>query len=163
MTVLLMAKTQDIDQLKLVALDPDDLAVVSAHLQDAVLKVGDIAWLPREGRFALVANRFDWESAGQGHLRRRRTGLHFERVLRVRQTKVRSDAPDAILNLLAVTYEQMDAPSGRVTLYFSGGAAVQLDVECLEAQMSDLGPAWETQARPVHATIDGQVQDRVLD
>ena len=140
----------DLEHLKLVALDTDDLAVISAHLQDSVLKVADMAWLPRQNRFALVANRFDWESASQGRYLRRRTGLHFDRVLRVRRTKIRADAPDAVLNLLAVTFEQTDAPSGLVTLFFSGGGAVQLEVECLEAQMSDLGPAWETSVKPVH-------------
>src|SRR3954452_11077636 len=114
-----MARSE-LEHLKLVAMDKDDLAVMSAHLQDAVLKVGDMAWLPRERRFALVANRFDWEAAGQGQNRRRRTGLHFDRVMRVRRTKVRADQPDAVLNLLAVTFEETDAPSGLVTLIFSG-------------------------------------------
>lgn len=136
-------------ELKLVALDQDDLAVFSAHLQDAVLKVGDMAFLPGQHRFALAVNRFDWESSGQ-QLRRRRTGLHFDRVLRVRRSKLRMDAPDAVLNLLAVTFEETEAPSGLVTLVFSGGAAVQLEVECLEAQMRDMGPVWETASRPSH-------------
>jgi hypothetical protein len=143
------------DELKLVALDADDLAIVSAHLQDAVLKVGDMAWLPREHRFALVVNRFDWENASAPQPRRRRTGLHFDRVLRVRRAHVRTDAPDAVLNLLAVTFQETDAPSGRITLVFSGGAAIQLDVECLEAAMKDLGPVWETRSRPSHATASG--------
>ena len=138
------------DELKLVVLDRDDLSVISAHLQDAVLKVGDMAWLPSQHRFALVVNRFDWQSADEDQFRRRRTGLHFDRVLRVRRSKLRVDAPEAVLNLLAVTFDETEAPSGRVTLVFSGGAAVQLDVECLEAQMRDMGPVWETASRPTH-------------
>ena len=67
--------------LKLVALDAEDLAVVSAHLQDAVLRVGDIAYLAAEHRFALAARRFDWRRRTSAP-RRRLTGLHFERVLR---------------------------------------------------------------------------------
>jgi hypothetical protein len=142
------------DDLKLLALDKEDLEVLSAHLQDAVLKVGDMAFLPAQQRFALVVNRFDWDSAEAGHNRRRRTGLHFERVLRVRRQRLRTDTPDAVLNLLAVTFEETEAPSGLVTLVFSGGAAVQLEVECLECQLRDLGPVWETASRPVHATAD---------
>ena len=58
--------------LKLVALDPEDLAVLSAHLQDAIAKVGDIAYLPKEKRFAMVLNRFDWTGAdGNSPVRRR--------------------------------------------------------------------------------------------
>lgn len=143
------------DDLKLVALDKEDLEVLSAHLQDAVLKVGDMTFLPGQRRFALVANRFDWDSALHGQNRRRRTGLHFERVLRVRRSRLRLDDPEAVLNLLAVAFDETDAPSGRVTLVFSGGAAVQLDVECLEGQLRDLGPVWETASRPVHAGAEG--------
>lgn len=140
------------DTLKLVALDAEDLAVVSAHLQDAVVKVADMAWIARDQRFALVCNRFDWEGAARGLKRRRRCGLHFDRVLRVRQTKVRADAGDAVLNLLAVTFEATDEPSGVVTLVFSGGAAIRLEVECLECQLRDLGPVWETASAPAHDT-----------
>lgn len=138
------------DTLKLVALDTDDLAVVSAHLQDAVLKIGDMAWLPAEKRFAFVVNRFDWEGAASGANRRRRTGVHFDRVTRVQTAKLRKDEPDGVLNLLAVTFEATDAPSGFVTLVFSGGGAVRLEVECLECEMRDLGPMWEASSQPRH-------------
>jgi hypothetical protein len=138
------------DRLKLVALDDEDLAVLSAHLQDAVLKVGDMTYLAREKRFALVVNRFDWAGAASGLRRRRRTGVHFDRVLKVQANRLRTAATDAVVNLLAVIFTPADAPSGHVTLVFSGGAALRLEVECLEVQMSDLGPVWETQSTPVH-------------
>ena len=137
------------DKLKLVALDSEDLAVVSAHLQDAVVKVADMAWLAREKRFALVCNRFDWESAEAGQRRRRRTGLQFGRVLKV-QHRLQEAGPDAVLNLLAVTFEEGEAPSGAVTLVFSGGGALRLEVERLECEMRDLGPMWETPSTPKH-------------
>lgn len=137
------------DKLKLVSLDSEDLAVVSAHLQDAVVKVADMAWLAREQRFALVCNRFDWEGAIEGQRRRRRTGLHFGRVLKV-QHRLPDTTPDSVLNLLAVTFEEGEAPSGAVTLVFSGGGALRLEVECLECEMRDLGPIWETPSTPQH-------------
>ncbi|HEV7329318.1 MAG TPA: DUF2948 family protein [Bosea sp. (in: a-proteobacteria)] len=136
------------EPLKLIALDADDLSVISAHLQDAVLKRGDIVWLPGEKRFALALRRFDWEGAAQGQKRRRLSALHFERVTAARSTKVA--AGDAVLSLLAVTFTQSDDPAGQVTLHFSDGAAIQLDVECIEAQMKDLGPIWEAVATPAH-------------
>ncbi|KRE24234.1 hypothetical protein ASE66_03035 [Bosea sp. Root483D1] len=136
------------EPLKLIALDADDLSVISAHLQDAVLKRGDIAYLPAEKRFALALRRFDWEGAAQGQKRRRLSALHFERVTAARSTKVA--AGDAILSLLAVTFAQSDDPAGQVTLHFSDGAAIRLDVECIEAQMKDLGPIWEAVATPAH-------------
>ena len=75
------------DPLKLIALDADDLAIVSAHLQDAVLKAADIVYLPREQRFALALRRFDWEGAQHGQRRRRLTALHFDRVQAVRSAR----------------------------------------------------------------------------
>ncbi|MBA4219623.1 DUF2948 family protein [Bosea sp. (in: a-proteobacteria)] len=137
------------EPLKLIALDADDLSVISAHLQDAVLKRGDIAWLPGEQRFALALRRFDWEGAAQGQKRRRLSALHFERVTAARSTKIAAD--DAVLSLLAVTFTGSDDdPAGQVTLHFSDGAAIRLDVECIEAQMKDLGPIWEAVATPAH-------------
>lgn len=137
------------EPLKLIALDADDLSVISAHLQDAVLKRGDIAWLPAEKRFALALRRFDWEGAAQGQKRRRLSALHFERVTAARSTKIA--AGDAVLSLLAVTFTGSDDdPAGQVTLHFSDGAAIRLDVECIEAQMKDLGPIWEAVATPAH-------------
>lgn len=136
------------EPLKLIALDTDDLSVISAHLQDAVLKRGDIVWLPGEKRFALALRRFDWEGAAQGQKRRRLSALHFERVTAARSIKVATG--DAVLSLLAVTFAPSDDPAGQVTLHFSDGAAIRLDVECIEAQMKDLGPIWEAVATPAH-------------
>ena len=87
--------------LRLAALDTEDLGVISAHMQDAVLRVGDMVWRSKAKQFALVANRFDWDAQNQP--RRCRTGLHFDRVLSVKSQNVRRGEPDAILSLLAVT------------------------------------------------------------
>jgi hypothetical protein len=144
------------DLLRLVALDQEDLAIISAHLQDAVVRVGDIAYLPGEQRFAVVGRRFDWESAPQEPPRRRLTGLHFERVTAVRARGIDPSKQDAILELLAITFEERDAPSGTATLFFADGGAIQIDVECIEMQMKDLGPVWEAESRPVHQIDAGQ-------
>ncbi len=139
--------------LKLLALDEEDLAVVSSHLQDAVVRVGDMAYVPSQKRFAAVVNRFDWESAvGEkaDDYRRRRTALRFDRVLGAKHKDLRPNAPDRVLSLLAINFEASDAPSGRVTLTFSGDVTVQLEVECLEVELRDLGPAWPTRHKPEH-------------
>lgn len=137
------------DLLRLIALDQEDLAVMSAHLQDAVVRLGDLAYLPRERRFALVARRFDWEAAPDVP-RRRLTGLHFDRVLSARSRGIERTNPDAILNLLAITFEETVSPSGTATLLFSDGGAIQLELECIESQMKDLGPVWQAETRPAH-------------
>jgi hypothetical protein len=140
------------DLLKLVALDKDDIAVISAHLQDAVVKVGDIVWQPADKRFVLAANRFDWEAAQNSgsDFRRRRTALRFDRVLGVKCRNISPKDPATVLNLLAVEFSEDDCPSGTVTLMFSGGAALRLEVECLEVEFADLGPVWPTSACPEH-------------
>jgi hypothetical protein len=142
------------EPLKLIALDADDLSVISTHLQDAVLKRGDIAYLPGQKRFALALRRFDWEGAARGQKRRRLAALHFEGVTAARSLKISADADGTVLNLLAITFEESAAPAGEVTLHFSEGAAIRLAVECIEAQMKDLGPIWEAVATPGHPETD---------
>ncbi|MBF9235000.1 DUF2948 family protein [Microvirga alba] len=144
------------DLLKLVALDSDDLAVVSAHLQDAVLRVGDIVYLPKEHRFAIEARRFDWEAKSDAP-QRRLTCMHFEHVTGVRVRGIDQSNRDAVLNLLAISFEERDAPSGTVTLIFAEGGAIQVDLECIEMQMKDLGPVWAAESRPAH---DNQPSER---
>ena len=142
--------------LKLTALDADDLAVISAHMQDAVLTVGDIRLLSGRKKLALVANRFDWEGGEGEGAARRRTGLQFARVRRVRSQKIRRDAPEAVLSLLAIRFTPGEhPPEGEVELTFSGGGALMLDVECIEAAMQDLGEAWATHSVPRHG-LDAQ-------
>jgi hypothetical protein len=135
--------------LRLVALDPEDLAVVSAHLQDALLRVDDMIYLPKERRFALQVRRFDWEAQSDAP-QRRLTCMHFEHVTGVRVRGIDQARKDTVLNLLAISFEERDAPSGTATLIFAEGAAIQVELECVEMQMKDLGPVWEAEGRPSH-------------
>lgn len=146
------------DPLKFVVLDEEDLEVVSAHVQDAVVKASEVLWRPQEKRVVVALNRFDWEGAqtGKPEYHRRRAALRFERVLSCKCRQMNPAGKDTVLNLLAVEFSETDAPSGVVTLTFSGGAALRLDVECLEAELADLGPSWSAAACPTHAVIDGE-------
>ncbi|HTT48290.1 MAG TPA: DUF2948 family protein [Pseudolabrys sp.] len=148
-------------ELKFVVLDEEDLEVVSTHLQDAVAKVADVRWRPQEKRVVLAVNRFDWEGAQHGdpEYHRRRSALRFERVLSCKCRNVNPAGKDAVLNLLAVEFKETDAPSGEVTILFSGGATLRLEVECLEAELADLGPSWTTAACPVHKVADDEAPD----
>jgi Protein of unknown function (DUF2948) len=148
------------DLMKLVALDRDDIEVVSAHVQDSVVKVADILWRPAEKRFVLALNRFDWESANcsEGCYQRRRSALRFDRVLACKCRNVSPKEKDAVLNLLAVEFAETSSPSGVITLFFSGGGAIRLEVECLECELADLGPTWTTVTCPAHPDDAAQVQ-----
>ncbi len=142
------------DLLRLVALDGEDLAVISTNLQDALIKTSDMAYLPASKRFVIVAARFDWvRAARQGAMERCRAGLHFERVLKVSRMGFGQDE-GAVLNLLSIGFTETDPPAGQVLLTFSGGAALRLDVECLEAQMHDIGPRWKAKGQPGHQLDD---------
>jgi hypothetical protein len=148
------------ENLKLVALDREDIEIMSAHLQDAVVKSADIRWRPSEKRLVIALNRFDWEAAHQvaPEFRRRRAALRFERVSACKCRNCTAAQKDQVLNLLAVSFEETDQPAGVITLMFSGGAALRLEVECLEAELADLGPVWVTECCPAHA-VDGELTE----
>ena len=139
--------------LKLLALDAEDLEILSAHLQDAVLKVGDIHWRADEKRLVLAVNRFVWEGVDDRRRRsfeRRRAALRFDRVTGVKATRIPRDRPDTVLELLALRFIATDAPSGVVEAVFAGGGTLRIEVECLEAGLCDLGAAWATECCPSH-------------
>jgi hypothetical protein len=133
---------------KLTALDAEDLEVISAHMQDAVIRSEDIVFLRPAQKFALIANRFTWEQPGVRE--RRRTGLHFNRIRSVKSRRITLGESDLILSLLALRFEPGDAPSGAIVLEFSGGGVIRLDAEVIEARLEDLGPAWDTPSVPSH-------------
>src|SRR6478672_8585072 len=131
------------DQVKFVALDREDLEVVSTHLQDAAVKVADVHWRPQERRLVLAVDRFDWPAwtGSTPELRRCRSALRFDRVLACKCRHVDPARKDKVLNLLAVEFNETDSPAGVVTLTFSGGATLRVEVECLEVELADLDSA----------------------
>ena len=142
--------------LKLQAMDEDDLAVLSTYLQDAVFKLGDMDWNAGAQAFLMLGNRFVWEKAGSEadkpkHFERRRTLLQVSRVRKVRSIGLDRSQKDQVASLLALRFTPEDAPSGLLTLFFSGGGEIQLNVECLELQLQDTGSAWSTDRLPLHA------------
>ncbi|MGO9772807.1 MAG: DUF2948 family protein [Roseiarcus sp.] len=137
--------------LKLVALDREGLGVISAHVQDSCLRRADMTWQPKQKRFLLSAMRFDWAGVKEGRDERIGSVLRFDRVLKVSHLGLDDRDEDSVLNLLAVTFEKTDPPSGMVLLAFADGAIVRLEVECLEAELRDIGPRRPAQECPGHA------------
>jgi len=138
--------------LTLAAEDAADLEVISARLQDAVAKVKDLVYLPKRRRFAAVFNRFQWEAgARQGDLRVQ-SGLHFDGVLSVKSSHIKRGAPDAVVSLLAIRFtpKGADDPAGVIELIFSGGGTLKLEVECIDAGLSDVSSVWAARGRPEH-------------
>ena len=151
------------DLLKLVALDKEDLEIISAHLQDAVVKVDEIVWQPEANRLVVALNRFDWEAATTETpaWQRRRSALRFDRVLSFKSRNVQPADKDKVLNLLALDFTEIDAPAGVVTLSFSGDVALRLEVECIESEVVDLGPVWATSCCPDHEKSQSEESEKV--
>jgi hypothetical protein len=128
-------------QLRLIALDADDLAVISAHVQDARVQTGDIIWRQQEKRLVVGINRLDWEQAlaGEATPRRLLSALRFDRVLACKSRNIDLEAPQTVLELLGIGFYPGEAPGGSAVLMFSQGGALRLDVECLECELTDLG------------------------
>jgi Protein of unknown function (DUF2948) len=125
---------------KLIALDEDDLAVISAHVQDARVRTGNILWRQGEKRLVIGLERLDLDQEldgkQPGHLV---SALRFDRVLSVKSRNVAADKPDAAIELIGLEFTETSAPSGKVTLLFSDRGAMQIEVECLECELADLG------------------------
>lgn len=133
--------------LRLLAQDADDLAILSAALQDAVAKVGDMAFEPKARRLTVAFNRFRWEA---GVRQRVRSALQLGGVLKVQTRKIRRERPDAIVELLAVSFEPGAAPGGTITLSFAGGGDLRAEVECIDAVLADVSQPWPTPRMPAH-------------
>ena len=138
--------------LTLAAEDAADLEIISARLQDAVAQMKDLVYLPKKRRFAALFNRFLWESDEKKGDLRVRSGLHFDGVLSVKSHKLKLGAPAAVVSLLAIQFTPKggEDPGGSVELVFAGGGALKLEVEVLDAGLTDLAGPWAAMGRPEH-------------
>ncbi len=136
-------------RLKLAAADAEDLEVLSARLQDAVVKLKNLTWLPKKRRFAAVVNRLQWEAGGKTRVR---SGLHFDGVLKVQSQKVKLGAGEAVVSVLALTFTPAggEDPGGIVEIVLAGGGAIRLTVECIDAELADMTGPWAAIGTPDH-------------
>lgn len=157
-------KTPRFSPLRLRAEDAEDVIVLAACLQDATLRATDMAWQPQQRRFAMVLNRFRWEDEhrldARGKLVRAMpharvpAGLHFDGVLKVQSSGIDRADTKAPLELLSIIAEPLgEEPAAVLTLVFAGGGAVRLEVECVDAQMQDLGTPYPVRRVPKHKEV----------
>jgi len=135
-------------KLKLSALDADDLGVVSAAIQDALVAVRDCVYFKDERRFVLLLNRFQWEadpSIDSAHSRTH-SALVFNEVMAVRHHNIPLGEPDRMLELLAITLEN----DRSVALRFAAGRAIRLEIGRLACHLGDVGEPWPTPWKPAH-------------
>jgi hypothetical protein len=148
--------------LRLRAMDAEDLAVISTILQDALVSVGEMVYLPEESRFVLVANRFRWEpqlSGTRKDFERTLSGLCIDGVTGVRRRGFSPREQDRILSLLAIQAEAPEATPDKptaLTLEFAGGSSIRLEVGRLLCHLDDLGEPWPTRWRPKHSVTEAR-------
>jgi hypothetical protein len=140
-----MAKTPP---LRLLAQDAEDLAVISAAMQDAVAKVGDITYEAKARLLTIAFNRYCWETGGA---KRVRSALQLGGVMSVQARRIRRNARDAVLEVLAVSFDAAaEAPGGMVTISCAGGGDLRAAVECVDAVLADVSEPWPTPRAPAH-------------
>ena len=134
--------------LKLLAEDAEDLGVISAALQDATTKIGDIDYEPAARRLTVGFNRFRWEAKKKERVR---SALQFGGVLSVKARNLRQGAKDAVLGLLDIAFEPGEAPGGAVILRFAGDGDLRCEVECIDAALADVSEPWPARKVPDHS------------
>ena len=145
--------------LKLTALDVEDLAVISACLQDAISRVADTAYEPKRRRFAILFNRFRWENEAKPSLgswsgphtpERVRCAVHFDAVTSVRHRNINQANPEQLLDLLAIQAQEQRDGTVRIQFLFAGGPEMLLEAECVDGYLEDLSQPWAASGRPEH-------------
>jgi len=139
------AARASVEPLRLLAEDADDLHIISAALQDAILRPVDIVWEPSSRRVTLKLSRFCWECGGT----RVMAAMQFGDVIAVKSRRL-PRLPESALELLAMEFAPDEAPGGRVILMFAGGGDLRIDVECLDAVLTDLSERWPARLAPTH-------------
>ena len=146
-------KTQN---LKLIAKTAEDIRVISAHLQDSIVKTSDIASLKRNKIFLIQLNRFMWEDVEKGVFRKNkriRTVLKFENILEVTAKNINQRKGDRFLDFLAIETEKMPDKNYEMKLIFAGDIVIKLVTEAIDVTLDDQGSPWESKNKPKHEDL----------
>ncbi len=145
-----------VKNLKLIAKTEEDIKVVSAHLQDSILSVSDIANLKKNKIFLMQLNRFMWEDVEKGVFRKNkriRTVLKFDNVLNVFSKNINQKKKDNFLDFLAIETIKMPDNNYEMKITFAGDSIIRIIAEVIEVTLDDQGEAWDTKNKPKHQVI----------
>ena len=137
--------------LKLFANSEEDLRVISAHLQDSITQVKNIAHLKKNRIFLIQFNRFMWEDIEKGVFRKNRriqSVLKFDNILDVFSMNINQNKSDRFLDFLAIETKCLSDKSYQIKLNFAGGILIKLNAEIIECFLEDQGDSWETRNKP---------------
>tara|TARA_B100001248_G_scaffold161275_1_gene121676 strand:+ start:4987 stop:5430 length:444 start_codon:yes stop_codon:yes gene_type:complete len=142
--------------LKLIARTDEDLKVVSAHLQDSIANISDVANLLKNRMFLMQLNRFMWEDVEKGVFRKNkriRTILKFENVIKVHSKNINQSKKDKFLDFLTIETNLMPDNNYEMKIVFAGDAIIKVISEVIEVTLDDQGEPWETKNMPRHKEI----------
>ena len=142
--------------LKLIARTEEDLRVISAHLQDSIVSVSDIANLKKNNIFLMQLNRFMWEDVEKGVFRKNkriRTVLKFENILKALSKNINQLTKDKFLDFLTIETNLTPDNNYEMKIIFAGDAIIRIISEVIEVTLDDQGEAWDTKNRPKHKTL----------
>ena len=142
--------------LRLIARTEDDLKVVSAHLQDSIVNISDMANLVRNKIFLMQLNRFMWEDVEKGVFRKNkriRTILKFENVIKVHSKNINQSKKDNFLDFLTIETNKMPDNNYEMNIVFAGNSIIKIVSEAIEVTLDDQGKAWDTKNIPKHKVI----------
>ena len=142
--------------LKLIAKTEEDLRVVSAHLQDAIANISDVANLKKNRIFLLQLNRFMWEDVEKGVFRKNkriRTILKFENVIKTHAKNINQLKGKKFLDFLTIETNQMIDNNYEMKIVFAGDSIIKIIAEVIEVTLDDQGNAWNTKNIPKHNLI----------
>ena len=142
--------------LKLIARTDEDLKVVSAHLQDSIANISDVANLLKNRMFLMQLNRFMWEDVEKGVFRKNkriRTILKFENVIKVHSKNINQSKKDKFLDFLTIETNLMPDNNYEMKIVFAGDAIIKIVSEVIEVTLDDQGDPWETKNMPRHKEI----------
>ncbi len=145
-----------VQNLKLIARTTEDLRVISAHLQDSIVKTSDIVNLKKNRIFLMQLNRFMWEDVEKGVFRKNkriRTVLKFENILKVASKNVDQKKNDRFLDFLAIETIKMPDKNYEMNLIFSEDIVLKLIAEAIEVTLDDQGYPWESKNKPEHKDL----------
>ncbi len=142
--------------LKLIARSEEDVRIVSAHLQDSIASISDIANLKKSKIFLMQLNRFMWEDVEKGVFRKNkriRTVLKFENVLHVLSKNINQKKKDKFLDFLAIETKMTADNNYEMKIIFAGDSIIRVVSEVIEVTLDDQGEAWDTKNKPKHQTL----------
>tara|TARA_Y100001936_G_scaffold184248_1_gene181777 strand:- start:77 stop:520 length:444 start_codon:yes stop_codon:yes gene_type:complete len=145
-----------VKNLKLIAKTEEDLRVVSAHLQDAIVNISDIANLKNNKIFLMQLNRFMWEDVEKGVFRKNkriRSILKFENVINANSKNIMQGKKDKFLDFLTIETKQMPDNNYEMKIVFAGDSIIKVIAEVIEVTLDDQGNAWNTKNIPKHKLI----------